>query len=67
MQRKAEEEVHRQQWTAYFESQSNTGPAAMDGETGETELDVARQSDAGQETVGVFGNIFYKVDDGNST
>ena len=67
VQRKAEEEIHRQQWTAYFESQAHAGTAAVEEEIGEKESSTARQSDSERETVGVFGGIFYKVDDTSSS
>lgn len=66
VQRKAEEEIHRQRWTAYFEGQANAGTADMKGDMGQDELDDARHTDNGTDTVGVFGSIFYKVDDEKS-
>jgi hypothetical protein len=63
-QRQAEEEVHRQQWTAYF-----AGQAAADGhqvnasQNGEIEEEApgnAGQSGPDSEGVRVFGSIFYK-------
>ena len=62
LQRKAEEESHRQQWAAYFEGHATAGTAAIGEQSGEQELDDAQHSSTGAETVGVFDSIFYKVD-----
>lgn len=62
LQRKAEEESHRQQWVAYFEGQATAGTAVIGEQSGEQELDDAQYSSTGAEAVGVFDSIFYKVD-----
>ena len=51
VQRKAEEDIHRQRWTAYFEDQANAGTADMKGDMGQDELDDARHTDNGTDTV----------------
>ena len=46
LQRKAEEESHRQQWVAYFEGQATAGTAVIGEQSGEQELDDAQHSES---------------------
>ncbi len=71
-QRKADEEVHRQQWAAYFEGQAavvdgQRADAFMNGDIEGEVLDDPRHCDPVLEGVGIFGGIFYKDDEEKST
>ena len=69
--RKADEEIHRQHWAAYFEGQASTdglqANASMDREIEEEAGDDARHCDPILEGVGVFGSIYYKDNDEKSS